>query len=228
MRKLKSDATPSFRGEIDTTFQTHQRDMFVNGLVAKIGANAFCVWTVIKAHADFNSGVSYPGIRRIMMLTNLSSATVQKCITTLEEHQLLRVDRGNRNRNSRYIARERIDVRLAGQVICTILIDYKPSKIRDQLRRLKCSLDQNPEEIPDSRIFAEVEILPNPDFRLDIKTGTFKGVVGLDKNSTNKILEVEGKSERSDSIVRVSKSSIQIREQVRLKEIRSSIVSRAV
>ena len=56
-------------GDIDTTYYTQQRDMFASGLAAEIGVNAFAVWHAIKSHADFQTGVSWPGIRRLMLLT---------------------------------------------------------------------------------------------------------------------------------------------------------------
>ena len=36
------------RGDLDTTYQTQQRDMFTSGLAASIGVNAFAVWHAIK------------------------------------------------------------------------------------------------------------------------------------------------------------------------------------
>ena len=44
--------------------------MFESGLVAEIGVNAYAVWNVIKAHADFETGVAWPGIRRLVALVH--------------------------------------------------------------------------------------------------------------------------------------------------------------
>lgn len=71
------------RGDIDTTYHTQQRDMFASGLAAQIGVNAFAVWHAIKSHADFQNGRAWPGIRRIMALTGLSTDPVQAGIRTL-------------------------------------------------------------------------------------------------------------------------------------------------
>lgn len=53
-------AFSSIQGVIDTTYHTQQRDMFVSGLAAEIGVNAFAVWHAIKSHADFQTGIAWP------------------------------------------------------------------------------------------------------------------------------------------------------------------------
>lgn len=70
----------SIRGDIDTTYHTQQRDMFASGLAADIGIAAYAVWNAIKSHADFNTGDSYPGIRRIAALTGMTVNPVQDAI----------------------------------------------------------------------------------------------------------------------------------------------------
>ena len=70
------------QGRINTSFATYQADLFESGLVAQIGPNAFALWSAIKAHADYQTGLAYPSIRRLMELTGLASATVQKCLHT--------------------------------------------------------------------------------------------------------------------------------------------------
>ena len=89
---------PSVQGDIDTTYHTQQRDMFASGLAAEIGVNAFAVWHAIKSHADFQTGVAWPGIRRLMLLTGLSTDPVQAAIKRLVDNHLLRVSkRGQKN-----------------------------------------------------------------------------------------------------------------------------------
>ena len=118
----------SIRGDIDTTYHTQQRDMFVSGLAAEIGANAFAVWHAIKSHADFQTGNAWPSIRRLMNLTSLSSDTVQAAIKRLEAAHLLRITkRGQRNN---YVARERIDVRVGKRVVATVVVDFVPASMR--------------------------------------------------------------------------------------------------
>ncbi len=97
----------SMLGRINTTFGTYQADLFESGLVAQICPNSFPVWAAIKAHADFQTGIAWPSVRRLMALTGLASATVQKCIGTLEDAHLLRSD--VRNKRRYYVARERLE-----------------------------------------------------------------------------------------------------------------------
>ena len=120
-------------GHINTSFATYQSDLFESGLVAQIGVNSFAIWSAIKAHSDYSTGVSWPSIRRLMELTGLASATVQKALRSLEEHRLLRSEVKGQRRF--YLARERLDIRLGQRVICTIVVDYVPAKLRSNRRR---------------------------------------------------------------------------------------------
>lgn len=218
----------NLQGEIDTTFQTHQRDIFSSGLVAQIGSDAFCVWSVIKYHADFNTGIAYPGIRRLIGMTGMSSLTVQNCIKTLEKHNLLKVDKGGRSRTNRYTARERLQVKIGGQLICSIYVDYKPSKIRDQLRRLKNSLSPDAGDDQDSKIFAEVEIVIDPKFKLDETTQTFKGDFVFDRQASNKIQDSDDDLAlaAANNGMCMAESEVQIREREKLRQARKDIASK--
>lgn len=149
-------------GELDTSFQTTQRDLFESGLVAEIGPNAFAVWCAIKAHADYNSGVSWPSVRRLMELTGLASGTVQRALTQLEGVRMLR--RWRKASRVLYVARERLDVRLGARVLCTVVVDYVPFRMRGKLDRIRRALKTG--EI-DSEAFADVEIIPGPGFVWD-------------------------------------------------------------
>lgn len=150
------------QGTLDTTFGTFQRDLFESGLVAQIGPNSFAVWTAIKHHADFNNGIARPGIRRLCELTGLTDKTVMKCIDTLRDARLLRiVEQGHRKKATRYMATERLDVRLGDRLLCTIVLDYIPARIRETLGKLNQTLKTG-EPNPDA--FAQVEIVPGPGF----------------------------------------------------------------
>ena len=160
------------QGHIDTTFGTYQRDLFESGLVADIGANAFAVWCAIKFHSDFNTGKCFPGVRRLMQLTGLASATVQKAVASLEAAHLLRSERkGNRRY---FVPRERLDVKLGDRTLCTIVIDYVPSSLRERLGRIKAVL-QTGEDDPDA--FTQVEIIPGKGFTWDPKSGVLRAAI---------------------------------------------------
>jgi len=159
-------------GHINTSFATYQSDLFESGLVARIGANSFALWSAIKAHSDYATGESWPSVRRLMELTGLASATVQKSLKTLEENRLLRSEiRGKRRV---YVARERLDIQLGSRVLCTVVIDYVPAKIRATVARLKASLQAGEN---DPELFSQVEIIPGDGFRWDERRGVLSAQI---------------------------------------------------
>lgn len=160
------------QGKINTSFATYQADLFESGLVAQIGPNSFAVWSAIKAHADYQTGVSWPSIRRLMALTGLASATVQKCLTILEGHRLLRSEVKNKKRF--YLARERLDIHLGTRVICTIVVDYVPASMRNKLARVKEALATGE---ADEEAFAACEIIPGPGFLWDEREKVLRGTL---------------------------------------------------
>lgn len=159
------------KGDIDTSFVTSQSDLFMSGLGAKIGANAFFIWTAIKAHADYNTGECWPGMRRLSELTQLSIGAVQKSVQTLRDSKLLRViEEGAGRRSTRYVPRERLDVRLGSRVLCTVVIDYVPNRMRERLDRIEKALTNGTD--PDA--FALVDIIPGEGFTWDEKAGLLR------------------------------------------------------
>ena len=152
----------SMLGRINTTFGTYQADLFESGLVAQIGPNSFAVWAAIKAHADFQTGIAWPSVRRLMALTGLASATVQKCLGTLEDSHLLRSD--VRNKRRYYVARERLDVSLGQRVLCTVVVDYVPASMRDRLAAVRNAIEGG-----DPAGLVDVDIIPGEGFTWDEK-----------------------------------------------------------
>lgn len=169
-------ATNQLTGSIDTTFVTMQRDMFTSGLAAEIGVAAFAVWHGIKFHSDFNNGESYPGIRRIAEITGTAPSTVQIAIKVLVEKNLLRVKK--KGQKNIYVPRERMDVRVGGRVIATVVIDYVPIEMRQRLAQLK---DATSSEIDGADVWAQVDLLPGPGMVLDKSKGTFSGSMRADE-----------------------------------------------
>lgn len=155
------------KGQIDTSFETLQRDLFSSGVAAEIGMNAFGVWLAIKSYANFQTGVCYPSVRKLAEATGLSTVTIQKCLKVLQRENLLRIEtEGKGTRSNRYVAREKLTVRLGDAVICAIVIDYVPSKMRKRLE----SLSQALEEDADDDVMAVCDIIPADGFVWDSKT----------------------------------------------------------
>lgn len=179
-------------GKIDSTFGTFQRDMFESGLAAEIGANGFIIWVAIKTHADFNTGIAYPSIRRLASITGLADKTVQKVLRELEANNLLRtVQKGNQRASNRYIARERLDVRLGSRLLCRIVIDYVPQTIRQQLNKISETLktgERNPEA------FSQVDIIPGEGFTWNEATGTLQAHIPLRDIPAKEMQEIDAEA----------------------------------
>ena len=176
-------------GKIDSTFGTFQRDMFESGLVAELGANCFVIWIAIKTHADFNTGIAWPSIRRLAAITGLADKTVQKAIKELEAASLLRIVKsGNQRASNRYIARERLDVRLGSRLLCRIVIDYVPEAIKSQLHKISETLKTG-ERNPDA--FSEVEIIPGDGFMWNPETGTLKGAISIKEIPAKELTSID-------------------------------------
>lgn len=161
-----------FVAEVDTTYQTMQRDFFASGMAAQIGPNAFAVWHAIKWHADYSSGESWPSVRRLMDLTGLASKTVQRALVTLQEALLLRV-RKVKNRNY-YVARERLDIRLGEIKLCTVVVDYVPTTLRETLANVKSAIEGKVNGEKAKEILSRVDIIPGPGFVFDGDEGVFR------------------------------------------------------
>jgi hypothetical protein len=160
------------QAKIDTTYQTMQRDLFASGLAAQIGMSAFGVWQAIKAHADFETGESWPGQRRLAEMTGMSLTTVNASLKTLETFKLLRVLAvGKGKRGSTYVARERMDVRMGNRVLCTVVIDYVPAKFRKVVEGVAEAI-QGDQTSPEA--FVDCEIIPGDGFVWDGATGVLR------------------------------------------------------
>ncbi len=172
----------SLFGTIDSTFTTSQRDLFISGFVAEIGANAFAVWHAIKVYADFNTGTAFPGMRRLGMDVGMSAATVKRAVDVLQEHKMLRIVKNHSQKKGQtYIARERLSIRFGEMLICTIVIDYVPAKLKDKLKNIKEALKFGKTS---AELFAHVEIIPATGFVYDQSTGTFKNEIAIEKLPT--------------------------------------------
>lgn len=159
-------------GKIDASFATVQRDFFTSGMAAEIGATAFAVWVCIKQHADYGTGKAFPSVRRLADLCGLSTNTVMKNLKILEGANLLRVA-GNRKNNGRtYIACERLAVRLGEILVCTVVVDYVPARMREQINKISDALASGKPEA-----LAEVRIIAGDGFKFDPASGVFKASV---------------------------------------------------
>lgn len=160
----------------NTTYLTTQRDLFDSGMVAKIGAPAFTIWNAIKAHADFNTGQAYPGLRKLAQISGMGKSSAQRAVESLAKNNLVRIilPAGSR-RGQTYIARERLEVKIGKVVVCTVVMDYVPAKLNKTISSIKNSLSNG-------RIDASlVEIIPGESFQFDAVSGKFSRFVPHDE-----------------------------------------------
>lgn len=158
---------------LDATYNTMQQDLFESGIAAEIGGNAFMLWNAIKTHADRETGICWPGIRRLAEMTGASIGAISKYVEVLEAKMLLRVTRGEKGRGNAYVARERMDVRLGSRVLCTIVIDYVPDKLAEQVQAIEKAVNGK----TDPKAFAQCDIIPGKGFVWNPETGMLSAEV---------------------------------------------------
>jgi DNA-binding Lrp family transcriptional regulator len=157
---------------LDTTYLSMQREMFRNGLFRKIGAGAYSVWSAIKSFADFGTGECWPSIRLLSEDLGMSTETVQRAIRILEKAHMLRVIRGRPNR---YVARDRMDFRFGDTLLCVVVVDYAPARVKEALEAVKDNLEGRSAGPLPSAARAMVEIIPGPGMAWDQETGRLRG-----------------------------------------------------
>ena len=79
--------------------------MVDHGEVARIGPYAFTVYAVIKAHANYHSGIAYPGIDLIAEKSGVSPAQVKRALGVLQAAGL--ITKTKTGRSNHYTLRER-------------------------------------------------------------------------------------------------------------------------
>jgi hypothetical protein len=169
-----------------------QNDALQPALLRQIGPNGFTIWSLIKRHADLNTGLSWPSMRYIREATGLRNSSINTAIAALQAAHMLRIETpGKGTRATRYIARERLDIWLGSRRICTAVIDYIPTKFSEQLKQLESDLKGDAWE----SILTHCQILPGDGFHWDAATNTFRAEILLKEavdnpvdNPVNKLL----------------------------------------
>lgn len=163
----------TIRGTIDSSFTTEQRDLFASGIVADIGVNAYAVWHALKFYADYQTGEAFPGMRTLGAKIGLSKDSVNRAIDRLIEARMVRITKPHtKRRGQTYIPRERMTVTVGETVLCTIVLDYVPERLRSQIKRLSDAIQEGKN---DAEAFAEVEIIPGEGFTWDSTSKSLRG-----------------------------------------------------
>jgi hypothetical protein len=111
------------------------RAMIDQGDVARIGPHAFTVYAVIKAHANYYSGMAHPGIERISGQSGVSLAQVKRALGVLETVGL--ITKTKSGRSNHYTLREKVQVTEAGRPHTVATWDYVPSRAQHTVSELK-------------------------------------------------------------------------------------------
>lgn len=106
------------------------------GLLAEMGAVAWAVYTVIKVHANMETGKSRPSVRRIADLVGMSHDTVHRAINRLVELDLISI--GKAGKTNEYVIQEKIHLTtLEGEPFGIAERPYAPLQFQQFISQLK-------------------------------------------------------------------------------------------
>lgn len=101
--------------------------MIDQGDVARIGPFAFTVYAVIKAHANYETGIAFPSIELISEKSGISCAQIKRELKVLEVAGYLK--KSKRGRSNCYTLQEKIQVKdKNGSTQALATWPYMPSK----------------------------------------------------------------------------------------------------
>ena len=126
--------------DITQTADTHWfhvfRSMVEHGELANISGSALKVYLVIKSHANFNSGASFPSEQTISIKSGLSISQVKRCVKELQ--QLAYIVTEKIGRKNHYVLREKLVIHdLFGNSAAEATWDYVPKLVGDAVDEVK-------------------------------------------------------------------------------------------
>lgn len=123
-------------GRADASWFHIFRQMFDNGDVKDMGSSAFTVYCAIKFHVNFQTGVAFPSIDRLVDFTGISERQVKRDLATLEKKGYL--TKSKVGRNNQYTLREKVRVvSPEGRPIAEATWDYLPSAVKEATAELR-------------------------------------------------------------------------------------------
>lgn len=125
------------------------KSMFDHGHVAKMGPYAFTVYSVIKSHANYNSGIANPSIEVIAQKSGISCSQVKRELDVLVAGGYL--NRDKRGRSNRYTLIEKIEIsNEGGRAVALASWTYVPSQTSKATSGLKHTIETG--ELTSSKI----------------------------------------------------------------------------
>lgn len=120
----------------ETTWFHVFRAMIEGGDVARMGPHAFAVYCVVKAHTNFQTGSSFPGVELIAEKSGVSVRQVKRELKTLQALGYLGVKKVGRSNH--YALREKVEVMdEAGRPAAVATWDYLPAGVGAAVAELK-------------------------------------------------------------------------------------------
>lgn len=126
----------------DTRFFMVLNSLITSGQASKIGANAILIYLILKVNADYSTGLSSIGIRRLSDLSGIKSfQTVTKAIKKLVEHDLISIVRNYGGLRNVYEVKDTITVYdNSGTEAGKAVVPYHPSKFKNYIQDVKNAL----------------------------------------------------------------------------------------
>lgn len=125
------------------------RAMIANGDLARLSGSSIKVYLVIKSHANYSTGSSFPSIQTIAREAGLSVAQVNRELKVLEEQGYIL--RKKIRRNNTYTLKEKVGIRNNdGNQAATASWPYIPQQVQknvDKLKKFVATGDFNVENI---------------------------------------------------------------------------------
>ncbi|MDY7579291.1 helix-turn-helix domain-containing protein [Herbaspirillum sp. RTI4] len=122
--------------QADTTWFHVLRSMIETGDIARMGAYAVTVYLVIKSHANFKTGRSFPAIETVVRESGISRSQVIRELRTLEKFGYITKTR--RGRHNEYKLREKVSIQDGdGRPTAVATWDYLPSTVQAAAADLK-------------------------------------------------------------------------------------------
>lgn len=72
------------------------KEMIDSGAAAALGPHTFIVYSVIKSHSNFETGISFPAIETIRDKSGISLAQVKRCLKKLEIEKYIKKEKKGR------------------------------------------------------------------------------------------------------------------------------------
>lgn len=122
---------------VDYSWFHLMKSRLVKGLVKEVGAPAVCVYLLIKAHANHNTGRSYPSQDLLAGQTGWTTETIRQAVKKLVAAGLLTTIKCGRHLEYQLIEQAPMKDQISGASVGGAEFAYVPKEFSGQLASLK-------------------------------------------------------------------------------------------